>query len=244
MPHQVTVYDDDLAYIHDVGFSGLSESWAPGLLELFHEAGIEQGTIVDLGCGGGGWIARLVEAGFNAIGVDVSAAMIERSRQRVPSAEFHVDSVWNYEIPPCRAITALSEVVCYRSHDSDSADLEVLAGNVFTALQPDGLFIMDVVEVGLDRNKDRTFVEGDDWACLVRFEYDQLRARLNRHITTFRKVDALFRRSHERHIMQLYDGDAVAEMLKRCGFRVRQVREFGSAALLPSRLGFVARKPD
>lgn len=44
-----TIYDDDLAYIHDVGFSGLSESWAPGLLDILRDAGINDGTIMRLG---------------------------------------------------------------------------------------------------------------------------------------------------------------------------------------------------
>jgi hypothetical protein len=44
-------YHDDLAYIHDVGFSGLAEGWAPGLLEMLRQAEVHEGTIIDLGCG-------------------------------------------------------------------------------------------------------------------------------------------------------------------------------------------------
>lgn len=244
MQNARTIYDDDLAYIHDVGFSGLAESWAPGLLETLREAEISAGTIIDVGCGGGGWVEHLVRAGYQAVGIDVSPAMINLAGKRVPSAEFQVDSIWNYSIPRCRAVTALSEVVCYRVSGKAKPNLRSLFRKVFDALEPGGLLIFDIAEIGLDRNRDRTFSEGDDWACLVRYEYDDERDCLLRHITTFRKVGKSFRRSAERHIVQLYRSKEVATQLRAAGFRVRTVRAFGSASLLPLRVGFVARKPD
>ncbi|MEO8165316.1 MAG: class I SAM-dependent methyltransferase [Betaproteobacteria bacterium] len=244
MLNATTIYDDDLAYIHDVGFSGLSESWAPGLLELLRDAGIKDGTIIDIGCGGGGWVEHLVKVDYRAVGVDVSPAMIDLARKRVPSANFQVNSIWDYTIPRCRAVTALSEVVCYRTESCADPNLETLFGHVFDSLESGGLFIFDVTEIGLDRDRDREFAEGEDWACLVRYEHEEEQDRLHRHITSFRKMGALFRRSHEQHVVQLYDGDIVAEMLERAGFQVRRVRCFGSAPLLPMRLGFIARKSD
>lgn len=238
-----TIYNDDLAYIHDVGFSGLSESWAPGLLQIMREAGIDGGTVVDLGCGGGGWVERLTAEGYEAIGVDVSPAMVELARERVPAAEFQVGSIWEVPLPRCRAVTALSEVVCYRSGDDDHPDLRDLLARIFAALEPGGVLLLDVTEVGLDRHRDRTFAEGDDWACLVRYEHDEAASRLHRHITSFRKVDSLYRRSHEHHTLQLHDADQVASLMESVGFEIQQVRSFGDAPLLPLRAGFVGTRP-
>ena len=236
-------YSDDLAYIHDVGFSGLSESWAHGLLELLREGGIRSGTVVDLGCGGGGWIEFLNEAGYRPVGVDISPAMIERAKDRVPSAQYHVSSIWEFQIPACRAVTALSEVVCYRGDDSDNPNLQLLFAKIFDALEPGGFLFLDVAEIGLDRARDRTFAEGDDWACLVRFEFDDSRDRLHRHITSFRRLGSMFRRSHEHHVVQLFDGIEVAQLLNAVGFQTESVRAFGAAKLLPMRIGFIAQKP-
>ena len=162
----------------------------------------------------------------------------------MPSGEFHVGSVWNFAIPSCRVLTALGEVVCYRTEGCDDPNLRSLFAQAFDALEPGGLFVFDITEIGLDRDRDRTFSESDDWACLVRYEYEERRHRLHRHITSFRKVDSLFRRSREHHIVQLYSGDAVTEMLEGAGFKVRRVRNFGSAALLPMRLGSVAHRNE
>jgi SAM-dependent methyltransferase len=158
------IYEHDLAYIHDVGFSGLSESWAPGLLQILREAGISDGTVVDLGCGGGGWVERLMAEGYDAVGIDVSPAMVDLARRRVPGAELHVGSIWEIPIPRCRVVTALSEVVCYRGGDDDHPDLRDLVARIIDALEPGGLLLLDVAEIGLDRERDRTFSEGDDWA--------------------------------------------------------------------------------
>lgn len=243
MSESTAIYENDLAYIHDVGFSGLSESWAPGLLKIFRETGIDNGTVVDLGCGGGGWVERLIVEGYEAVGIDVSPAMIDLARRRVPSAEFHVGSIWEVPLPRCRAVTALSEVVCYRDGEDDRPDLSDLLTRIFDALEPGGVLLLDVAEIGLDRGRDRTFTEGDDWACLVSYEYEQPFSRLHRHITAFRRVDTLYRRTCEHHIVQLYDADEVAGVMASVGFEVRQVRRFGDAPLLPLRAGFIARRP-
>jgi len=46
-------YDEDLAYVHDVGFGDFARSVAPGVLEILRRSGITGGLVVDLGCGSG-----------------------------------------------------------------------------------------------------------------------------------------------------------------------------------------------
>src|SRR5262245_26473393 len=65
-------YREDLAYIHDVGFSAFALQAAPGLLALLRRGGVTQGLVVDLGCGTGLWAAELLRAGYQVLGVDVA----------------------------------------------------------------------------------------------------------------------------------------------------------------------------
>ena len=60
-------YEDDLAYIHDPGFGGFARQTAPELLKILRQAGIQQGLVVDLGCGSGIWPAKLVKAGYRVV---------------------------------------------------------------------------------------------------------------------------------------------------------------------------------
>lgn len=237
-------YGDDLAYIHDVGFGGFALGLAPGLLRMFRAAGIWDGVVVDLGCGSGIWAEQLTEAGYQVVGMDVSPAMTALARKRAPDAEFHTASFVTFRLPRCRAITALGEVLGYQF--DASADRPALA-RVFRraadALEPGGMLIFDLALVGPDWTRPPTGQVAADWVVLVSVEYDDVREQLTRHITTFRRRGAHYRRHEETHRLQLYRRGEIAEMLRRAGFRVRTVRRIGEQDLLPGRLGFVARKP-
>jgi hypothetical protein len=44
-------YNEDLAYIHDVGFRDYALKSTPEILQLLHDRKIPTGLIVELGCG-------------------------------------------------------------------------------------------------------------------------------------------------------------------------------------------------
>jgi 2-polyprenyl-3-methyl-5-hydroxy-6-metoxy-1,4-benzoquinol methylase len=106
-------YGEDLAYIHDVSHADFALDSAPGILEILAHSGIEDGVVVDLGCGTGLLARELIDAGYGVFGVDISGAMIEIARKRAPEAEFRVGSLFEVEIPRCEAVTAISEVLNY-----------------------------------------------------------------------------------------------------------------------------------
>ena len=83
-------YKKDLAFIHDVGFSAYALKSASGILQMLERSQIRDGLVVDLGCGSGLWAEKLVQAGYQVLGIDISEAMIDIARSRVPEAEFRV----------------------------------------------------------------------------------------------------------------------------------------------------------
>src|SRR5689334_25411549 len=85
-------YQDDLAYVHDVGFGDFARSAAPGLLTILSQAGITSGLVIDLGCGSGIWARELSAAGYDVLGIDISPAMIALAQTRVPQGEFRAAS--------------------------------------------------------------------------------------------------------------------------------------------------------
>jgi SAM-dependent methyltransferase len=236
-------YAEDLAYVHDTGFGDFARNAAAGLLRLLREHGINAGRVVDLGCGSGLWAAELTKAGYDTVGVDLSAAMIDIARRRAPHAEFYVGSFLDATLPSCRAVTALGEVLNYRFDPRNGRPaLQRLFRRVFAALEPGGLFICDLAGPGRHRNTSQRFFEGSDWTNLVEFTRDESRHRLTRRIVTFRKIGDLWRRSDEEHPLQLYRPSEIAGLLRNAGFRVRTVRRYGDMELLPDLTGFVARR--
>lgn len=236
-------YDTDLAYIHDRGYGGFARGAAPGLLETLREAGICQGLVVDLGCGSGIWGGELVQAGYSVVGADISPAMIELARRRVPQAQWHVAPLGQFPIPPCKAVTALGEVFNYLfDGELGLAALRAIFQKVYDALLPGGLLIFDIATFGRCRGRTHAFTEGDDWTCFVEYQHDEPRRQLTRRIVTFRKVGELYRRHDETHRQQLFSPTEVASTLASIGFDVQSVPSYGGYPLLDGVLGFIASK--
>lgn len=237
-------YGTDLAFVHDEGFGDFARRAAPGLLRWLREAGILDGIVVDLGCGSGIWARELLDAGYQVVGVDLSAAMIELARRRAPEAELHVGSFLRFPWPPCRAVTAIGEVFNYLfDPDHSLQSLDKVCRDIFAALAPGGLLIFDVAEPGRCRGRTQAFTEAQDWTCLVEYQHDEPRHRLTRRIVTFRRVGECFRRGEETHPQQLFEEDAVVTMLTRIGFEVQPARAYGEYPLAEHVVGIVARRP-
>src|SRR5918997_6034113 len=106
-------YREDLAHIHDIGFSEFALGSAPGILAILVHNRTQEALVVDLGCGSGLWAQELTKAGYRVLGIDISEQMIGIARKRVPEAEFRVGSLFNADIPLCHAVTAVGEVLNY-----------------------------------------------------------------------------------------------------------------------------------
>ncbi len=239
----IKAYENDLAYIHDVGFGDFARNSAPGLLEMLRQNGITEGLVVDLGCGSGLWARELSKAHYDVLGIDISPAMIEMARSRVPGGEFRVASLLKTDLPQCVAVTSLGECLSYLFDESNSMrELRRLFRRVYEALKPGGVFIFDVAEPGRGKGPRQKHIEGPDWAVLVDVEEDTRTNRLTRSITLFRKIGEFYRRDEETHQLQLYKRSDVAKELRRVGFRVRTLSTYGDQAMIKGCVGFYCPK--
>ena len=192
------------------------------------------------------WARELIDAGYRVLGIDISEAMIELARRKAPEADFEVGSLFEVEIPPCAAVTAVSEVLNYL-FDPENEDLGLgcLFPRVHDALLPGGVFVFDVLGPGQVPPGDRTrgFGVGEDWAVLSELEEDVERGTMERRIVSFRKVGEHYRRDEEVHRVRLYDPSGLSAELEQVGFRVRTMRSYGDLPLSEGHAAFVARKP-
>ncbi len=97
--------------------SGLSAS-SKTLLRLLTDYGISGKTLLDLGCGAGAFTVEALGAGAtNAVGVDLSAAMVKTASELASSrglsgvATFQVGNAAEAELPACN-IVVLDKVIC------------------------------------------------------------------------------------------------------------------------------------
>jgi len=239
-----SLYQEDLAYIHEVGFGDFAADAASGILRRFRLCGVRTGLVVDLGSGSGTWAKALIRSGYEVLGVDASTAMIRLARKRVPAAKFMRRSLHDIALPPCAAVTAIGESLNYISYAGEEAGLGKLFGRIFAALHPRGVFIFDVAEpsLALSEHGTRSFAEGRDWAVLVEKRADASRRLFMRRIVGFRRLGTMYRRSEELHQLRLYDRAEIVSLLEQTGFRARVLRGYGGQPMLPGRVGFLAVK--
>lgn len=237
-------YREDLSWIHDLGFGDLARNAGELLLQELAVAGLGEGQVIDLGCGSGVLAAMVADGGYDVLGIDLSPAMIELARERVPEGRFLCQSLLSVELPPCIAVVAVGECFNYRFDENVSrAALRTLFERIHAALPPGGLFLFDAAEPGrLAGEKSlKTHVDGGDWALLMSAEENPDARRLIRCITSFRRVGELFRRDDECHEMDLLPADELLDDLSSAGFDTVLLDDYAGHTLPAGLRGFLAR---
>jgi trans-aconitate 2-methyltransferase len=121
-----SLYDSQHSYVWKYGEEVL-ELLAPQPGEL----------ILDLGAGTGHLTVRIAAAGSAVIGLDASAAMVERARQSYPEIEFVLGNATDFSFPqPFDAV--FSNAVLHWIKQPDA-----VAACVARALKPGGRFVME-----------------------------------------------------------------------------------------------------
>jgi SAM-dependent methyltransferase len=209
-------YRAALAQIHDDGFGFIATGAAKMLLAGLELNGIGDGLVVELACGGGISSRMIVDGGFDVLGYDISADMIEIARERVPEARFEVESLYDAEIPQCVAVTGIGEAFNYRFDERAGFDaMRAVFERVHSALVPAGIFIFDVAQPGRAMPRlEHTTWAGDVWEVTSETIEAPGTNTLERRITSKRGEDV----DVEIHRLALYDHEDVFVALRETGF--------------------------
>ena len=238
-------YRQDLAYIHDVGFGHLAKNATQVLLDALRRSGIVKGQVIDLCCGSGLLARELTAAGYEVLGIDISEALLDMARERLPSTHFRKESILGSELPSCVAVAAIGECFNYLfDEDNTEQALYKLLSRIHKALGLAGLLLFDVAEPGRvpGSGLQQAHTEGEDWAVLMSTEEDRKNRLLIRSITTFRKDGELYRRDQEIHRLRLVTRSELLKQLSGLGFKVYILDRYGQLQFSPGHTGFLANK--
>ncbi len=230
--------------VHHEGFGDFSREAAPDILMRLRAAGIHDGTVVELGCGSGILAGALIRAGFDVVGYDQSAALIDLARRQAPTATFHVGSLYDAELPTCVAVVSVGECLNYLQPGMIRRKPVPtrLFQRVFRALRPGGMLLFDLATPRRARREHR-HVEAQHWSMLLDIVPIRERDQLVREIVTFSRSARGYERSFERHRLQLYRPSDVLAVLRSVGFRSRAARSYGEHPFPRGLTAFVARVP-
>ncbi len=121
------------------------DEWCGQLIKILAEHGIRDGIVAELGCGTGSLTERLSRKGFDMIGIDFSADMLEIAlEKRLKSGEsilYLCQDMRSFELyGTCAAIVSRCDSMNYILTDEDLVTVFRLVNNY---LDPGGVFVFD-----------------------------------------------------------------------------------------------------
>ena len=222
-------YGREQAAIHHERFGDLARDAGALVAGLLVGRGLTTGTVTDLGCGSGIYARVMSDLGYDVVGFDISADMLELAAANAPRAQLRHESLVDATIPPSVAVTALGEALNYATDSrAGLAATETVARRVHDALVPGGVFVFDVSTPGRNLGLDlrERIHEDGDWTLTMQAR--ETGDRLERRISIYtREADGRYVRVDETHVIHLYDADALRALLVDIGFAVETFPSYG-----------------
>lgn len=135
-PHQAQESTDPTTFEYDEGLAFLKRSLTPGA------------ALLDVGCGGGGFLNRARRAGFDVTGIDFNETRLRRVREKLGLEKLHAQSLEEFSrTRPPAGFDAVSLFQVLEHLDRPAAWL----GHIRSLLKPGGYLVVGVP------NRERTF---------------------------------------------------------------------------------------
>ena len=134
------------ARVYDIFMDNVPyKEWADYLGKILKEYGIDDGLVLDLGCGTGSMTEMLASSGYDMIGVDNAEEMLEIAMEKkVESGHdilYLLQDMREFELyGTVRAVISACDSVNYITDDEDLTEVFRLVNNY---LDPEGLFVFD-----------------------------------------------------------------------------------------------------
>ena len=200
------------------------EEWAEYLAELLREYDIEDGLVLDLGCGTGSLTEILATKGYDMIGADGSAEMLEIAMEKKAQSGHDIlyllQDMREFELyGTVRAVVSVCDCVNY---NTDEKELEQVFRLVNNYLDPEGIFIFDFNTEYKYKEilGEQTIAEDREDCSFIWDNYYYEDESMNEYeLTLFIKEQDsnLYRKYQEMHYQKAYTLDAMRELVEWSG---------------------------
>ena len=211
----------DFARVYDIFMDNVEyEKWAEYLIGSLKEYGIEDGIVLELGCGTGVMTELLAESGYDMIGVDASAEMLEIARNHPDEGILYLQQdMREFELyGTVRAVICLCDSLNYLLEEDDLLTTFKLVNNY---LDPNGLFIFDFNTVYKYETVigDSTIAENREDCSFIWENYYTAEDQINEYdLTIFVKQQKdLFRKFTETHLQRGYTLETMKRLVEQSG---------------------------
>jgi SAM-dependent methyltransferase len=224
--------------------------WSEYIIEILEKNNIQTNKILELACGTGNLTEELLKRGYKVDAFDLSNDMLIQAQQKLSKFKnlklFHMDmtdfklsSTYDVAISICDSLNYILDV----------EDLKKAFDNVYSHLNPGGIFIFDInsqykIQTVLGNN---IFIEDrDDVFYTWDNKFDEKTKVGEYYLTFFTSSDEnKYKRFDEIHKQRAYSTDEICTNLERAGFKnIQTTTAFGfeKTTETTERINFVAIK--
>ena len=201
------------------------ENWADFLIMLIKNAGENPTNILELGCGSGNVTLKLLEKGYEVVGIDISEEMLEIAREKTIDFGNKIILIQqdlneiDFEVYEIDTVIATNDTFNYIT-DKDS--LKNLFEYLYKRIKNNGQFVFDISSAYKLKNilGNNVFGESfEDMVYLWENFYDEEEKTVTMDINIFEKSGEKYIRSVETHFQRAYEKEEIISMLDEAGFR-------------------------
>lgn len=205
------------------------EEWASYVISLLREEGIDDGLVLDLGCGTGSLTEILAREGYDMTGIDLSPDMLQIAMEKRMESGRDIlylnQDMREFELyGTVRAIVSICDSMNYLLEKADLVQTLRLANNY---LDPGGVFIFDLntehkyrdilgqCTIAEDR-EESSFIWGNN--------FDEETGINEYNLSLFiQEEEDLYRKYQETHYQKAYSLDEVRAAVEEAGMELAAV---------------------
>ncbi len=201
------------------------EKRADYFCRLLSLCGIKSGILLDLGCGTGSMSVKMVQRGFDVIGVDSSIGMLNAARQKAFENETEV-LLLNQSMQEIDLYGTVDCAICVLdgiNHLADAGQVKRAFEKVSLFMNKGGAFAFDVNTIHKHKNilADNVFVyELENLFCTWQNNYNESDNSVDISLDFFEEEDGVYYRSCESFTEQAYELADIKKWLEEAGFEV------------------------
>lgn len=210
--------------------------WSVYLIGLLKKYGVQDGLVLDMGCGTGNMTQLLSDAGYDMIGIDNSEEMLMEAREKMGEKQnilYLEQDMRNFELyGTVRAVVSVCDSINYILEAEELLQVFKLVNNY---LDPGGLFIFDMnteykyrellgSRTIAENREDCSFIWDNDYDCgkkLNTYELSIFIKDCDDSDDGDREDDEIygepFRRFCEVHYQKAYSLEEIKALLNRAG---------------------------
>ena len=197
---------------------------------LLTEYGIEDGLLLDLGCGTGKLTRLLAASGYDMIGVDNSEEMLEIAREHEEEGReneilYLLQDMREFELyGTVRGVVSICDSINYILEEADLRRVFELVNNY---LDPKGIFIFDLNTVYKYRELlgENTISESREESSFIWENWYDPDDQVNEYdLTLFiRNDEGLYEKYEETHYQRAYALETVCQLIRQAGMKLEAV---------------------